>query len=152
MSEALSQAEQTADRVRAELLRTLEELERRREHLTDWRALFRANQPVLLAAGGVLAAAVLARVGYRLYERRRWGSHRNHLRLKAAERAWARPQDVARRERRSWAGTIVLAALGAFATTVASATGRRVVQQALDSGGTRAVRLPAPRRDRAVVH
>ncbi len=146
MSDALIQAEQTANRIRGELLRTLEELERRRENLSDWKGQLRQNAGVLLAAGGVMGGFVALKVGYRLHERRKWGSHLNHLRVKAAKRAWNRPQQLAAPSERSAVATFALAVAGAFASAFAATLAKRAAERVLQSGGTERVQLRGAER------
>lgn len=151
MTDGLEQAGQTANRIRGELLRTLEELERRRENLSDWKGQLRANREVLFAAGGVVGGYLALKVGYRIYEWRKWGSHRNHLRVKAVKRAWKRPQQVAAPSERSAGATLVLAVVGAFASAFAATLARRAAERVLQSGGRATVRLPALTRKRIVI-
>lgn len=152
MSDALTQAEQTADRIRGELLKTLEELDRRRENLTDWRAQVRSNKKVLITAASVVGGYAALVIGYRLYERHKWGSHRNHLRVKAAKRAWHRPEQVARPSDRPATATLLLSVVGAFATTFAATLAKKAATKTLETGGEKKVTLPSmPRRERIVI-
>ncbi|HYO56135.1 MAG TPA: hypothetical protein VEU50_25460, partial [Archangium sp.] len=87
--------EQTADRLRDELLLTLEELDRRRERAMDVRYQVRhaidKNRDVLLTAGGVALVLAVVGVGYSGWRAR----HREELlwkhRAQAVRRAWEHP-------------------------------------------------------------
>lgn len=89
------QVERTADRIRDELLLTLEELDRRRDRLLDLRYQASRHRDVLL--GAAVAAAVLTSVGLGMAVWRL--RHREKIlarnRLKALQRAWHHPQRVA---------------------------------------------------------
>jgi hypothetical protein len=90
-----AQVERTADRIRDELLLTLEELERRKDRALNVR--LQAASHLELILGAAIAAVVLtgAGVGVAWWRSR----HRDTLlakqRLKAVRRAWAHPNRVA---------------------------------------------------------
>ncbi|KFE62317.1 hypothetical protein [Hyalangium minutum] len=89
------QVERTADRIRDELLLTLEELERRRERVLDVR--YQATRHQDLLVGVAITAAVLTGIGVGVAIWR--ARHREQIlarhRLKALERAWQHPDRVA---------------------------------------------------------
>lgn len=90
-----TQVEHTADRIRDELLLTLEELDRRRARAMDVRYQLSSHRDMLMMAGG--AALMLAGVGVGVSIWR--ARHRQELlakkRRKAMERAWTHPERVA---------------------------------------------------------
>ena len=89
------QVERTADRIRDELLLTLEELERRRERVLDVR--YQATRHQDLIVGVAVTAAVLTGIGLGVAIWR--ARHREEIlarhRLKAMQRAWHHPDRVA---------------------------------------------------------
>ncbi len=93
------QVERTADRLRDELLLTLEELERRRERAFDLkfqaRQLFERNQETILAAGGVALALVVVGAGLSWWNERRQARIVWERRGRALRRAWEHPDQVA---------------------------------------------------------
>ncbi|HYH95699.1 hypothetical protein [Hyalangium sp.] len=89
------QVERTADRIRDELLLTLEELDRRRDRALDVRFQVSRHQDLIIAAA--ITAAVLTGIGVGVAMWR--ARHREQIltkqRLKAIRRAWAHPDRVA---------------------------------------------------------
>jgi hypothetical protein len=89
------QVERTADRIRDELLLTLEELDRRRDRIMDVR--YQAEKHRDLLVGIAITAAVLTGVGLGVMVWR--ARHRQEIlarhRVKAVRRAWAHPDRVA---------------------------------------------------------
>lgn len=93
------QVEKTADRLRDELLLTIEELERRRERALDVRYQLRhaieRNRELLLRVGGVTLGLLVVGLGYSAWRSR----HREELmwkhRRQALKRAWEHPDRVA---------------------------------------------------------
>ncbi|MCY1019013.1 hypothetical protein [Pyxidicoccus sp. MSG2] len=89
------QVEQTADRIRDELLLTLEELDRRRERALSVRYQAAQHKDVLIGVGAVAMIGVGLGVGYAIYR----SSHREEKlrreRRIALKRAWAHPETVA---------------------------------------------------------
>ena len=91
--------EKTADRLRDELLLTLEELDRRRERAMDVRYQVRhaldKNRDVLIKAGGVALGMLVLSMGYSWWKSR----HREELQWKhrreALRRAWEHPDRLA---------------------------------------------------------
>jgi hypothetical protein len=95
MNDGLHQAEQTADRIRGELLRTLDELDHRRHEATDWRSQVRSNWPFLAAAAGVLGAIVAARLLLGRFAEERRARHLRRERRAALRRFWEHPERIA---------------------------------------------------------
>jgi hypothetical protein len=125
--------EKTADRLRDELLLTLEELERRRERAMDVRYQVRhaldKNRDVLLKAGGVALALTVVGMGYSWWRAR----HREELlwrhRAQAVRRAWEHPDRVASQaEERPIGIELGRKLVLIFVTTLASAMARNAVQ------------------------
>lgn len=89
------QVERTADRIRGELLLTMEELDRRRDRLLDIR--YQAERHRDLLIGAAITAAVLTGVGLGVVVWR--ARHRQEIlarhRVKAVRRAWQHPDRVA---------------------------------------------------------
>ncbi|HYO66740.1 MAG TPA: hypothetical protein VEU33_11705 [Archangium sp.] len=127
------QVEKTADRLRDELLLTLEELDRRRERAMDVKYQVRKavekNRDVLVQAGGVALALAVVGVGYSWWRAR----HREELlwkhRAQAVRRAWEHPDRVASRaEERPVGIELGRKLVFIFVSTLASAMARRAVQ------------------------
>ncbi|WP_163991957.1 hypothetical protein [Pyxidicoccus caerfyrddinensis] len=89
------QVEQTADRIRDELLLTLEELDRRRERALSVRYQAGQHKDLLIGVGALAMVGVGLGVGYAIYRSR----HREELlrrqRRIALKRAWEHPETVA---------------------------------------------------------
>ncbi|WPB78139.1 hypothetical protein KYC5002_03095 [Archangium violaceum] len=139
------QVEKTADRLRDELLLTLEELDRRRERAMDVRyqvsKAVEKNRDVLIQAGGVAVALAVAGMGYSWWRSR----HREELlwkhRAQALRRAWEHPDRVASRaEERPVGIELGRKLVLIFVSTLASAMARRAVQSLLPP----AEQTPAP--------
>lgn len=90
-----TQVEHTADRIRDELLLTLEELDRRRARAMDVRYQLASHRDMLMMAGGAALMLVGVGVGVSIWRAR----HRQELlakkRRKAMERVWTHPERVA---------------------------------------------------------
>lgn len=127
------QVERTADRLRDELLLTIEELDRRRERALDLRyqarQLLERNRELLLTVGATTAGLVVVGMGYswwRQYRRRRvvWSR-----RGKALRRAWEHPDQVASSsEEKPFALELGRKLFFIFGTALASALARNAVQ------------------------
>ncbi|MCP3139865.1 hypothetical protein [Pyxidicoccus xibeiensis] len=89
------QVEQTADRIRDELMLTLEELERRRERLLSVRYQAHQHREGLLAIGAVAMVAVGAGIAYGIYRSRHHDEVLRRKRRQALKRAWEHPDSVA---------------------------------------------------------
>lgn len=97
------QAEKAANRIRDELAHTVDELERRREHVTDVRALWRENSERVITAG-IVAIAAATTLGLVYFALRPWREERalrryKQQRRRALYRAWAHPERLAVRAR-----------------------------------------------------
>jgi hypothetical protein len=90
-----TQVEHTADRIRDELLLTLEELDRRRARAMDMRYQISSHRDMLMMAGGAALMLIGVGVGVSIWRAR----HRQELlakkRRKALERVWTHPERVA---------------------------------------------------------
>ncbi|MFP2912138.1 hypothetical protein ACLESD_45370 [Pyxidicoccus sp. 3LFB2] len=89
------QVEQTADRIRDELLLTLEELDRRRERAMSVRYQAEQHKDLLIGVGAVVAVAVGLGVGYAVYRSRHQDEKLRRERRIALKRAWEHPESVA---------------------------------------------------------
>ncbi len=127
------QVEKTADRLRDELLLTIEELDRRRERAMDVkyqvRQLVDQNRDLLLKAGGVALGLLVVGMGYSWWRER----HREELlwqhRRQALRRAWEHPDRVASHaEERPLAIELGRKLVLIFASTLATAVARSAVQ------------------------
>jgi hypothetical protein len=127
------QVEKTADRLRDELLLTLEELDRRRERALDVRYQLRhaveQNRDLLVKAGGVALGLLVVGMGYSWWQRR----HREELlwkhRRQALRRAWEHPDRLASRaEERPLGFELGRKLVLIFATTLASAMAKSAVK------------------------
>ena len=127
------QVEKTADRLRDELLLTLEELDRRRERALDVKYQVRQavekNREVLIQAGGAALALVVVGLGVSWWRAR----HREELlwkhRAQAVRRAWEHPDRVASRaEERPVGMELGRKLVFIFVSTLASAMAKRAVQ------------------------
>lgn len=89
------QVERTADRIRDELMLTLEELDRRRHAAFDVRHQLEDHRELLIRAG--LAAAGVAAVwtGFALYRARHRDRYLAKKRRDALRRAWKHPDRIA---------------------------------------------------------
>ncbi|WP_426735174.1 hypothetical protein [Myxococcus faecalis] len=123
------QVEQTADRIRDELLLTLEELDRRRGRMLDVRYQVRQHSSALVAAGAVAMVLVGSGVGLAIYRARRRDEILRKKRRKALQRAWENPDQVASSSKERPIGVelgrkLVLI----FATALATAVAKNSVQ------------------------
>jgi hypothetical protein len=131
--------EKTADRLRDELLLTLEELDRRRERALDVRYQLRhaveQNRDLLVKVGGVALGLLVVGMGVSWWRQR----HREELlwkhRRQALKRAWEHPDRVASRAEEPPLGfelgrKLVLI----FATTLASAMAKNAVKTLVPPG------------------
>lgn len=89
------QVEETADRIRDELMLTLTELDRRRTRALDVRYHARQHRTELMAACAALLTAVGLGVGYAVYRARNRDEILRRKRRKALARAWEHPDRVA---------------------------------------------------------
>ena len=89
------QVEQTADRIRDELLLTLEELERRRERALSVKYQAEQHKDLLIAAGAIGMVVVGLGVGYAIYRSRHHDERLREQRRIALKRAWEHPESVA---------------------------------------------------------
>lgn len=123
--QGLHHAEQTADRIRGELLRTLDELDRRRHEAMDWRIQLQRNWPMLATAGGVMSALVGARLLIAKLAERRRVKHLRRERVEALRRFWDHPERLAP-ARHSGPVEWAMSLMGIFGSAVATRLSRRV--------------------------
>ncbi|MDY7232357.1 hypothetical protein [Hyalangium rubrum] len=126
---AREQVERTADRIRDELMLTLEELERRRERVLNVRYQASRHQEVII--GAAVAALVLTGVGVGVAMWR--ARHREQIlarqRIKAVQRAWQHPARVASSaEQRPLAVEMGRKLIMIFGTALATSIARSSVQ------------------------
>ncbi|RYZ34334.1 MAG: hypothetical protein EOO71_39315 [Myxococcaceae bacterium] len=123
------QVEQTADRIRDELLLTLEELDRRRHRATDVRYHLNQNRDLLVTVGAAALVVVGAGVGLALYRARHRDDRVRRLRRKALSRAWDHPERVATSvEDKPLGAELGRKLVMIFATTLATAVARNSMQ------------------------
>lgn len=91
------QVEQTADRIRDELLLTLEELDRRRERALSIRYQAEQHRDLLIGVGAVAMVVAGAGIGYAIYRSRHREEQLRRERRQALKRAWEHPDQVAAR-------------------------------------------------------
>lgn len=89
------QVEQTADRIRDELLLTLEELDRRRERALSVRYQAEQHRDLLIGVGAIAMVAAGLGVGYAIYRSRHQDEKLRRQRREALRRAWEHPDSVA---------------------------------------------------------
>src|SRR5688572_13386326 len=123
------QVERAADRIRDELLLTLEELDRRRDRMLDVR--YQASRHRDLLVGVAITAAVLTGVGLGVAVWR--ARHRQQIlarhRVKAVRRAWQHPDRVASSsEQRPLPVELGRKLIFIFASTLATRIARNSVQ------------------------
>ena len=126
------QVEQTADRIRDELMLTLEELDRRRERILDVRYQAQQHKDALLAAGAVAMVAVGAGLAFVIYRSRHHDEVLRRKRRQALKRAWEHPDSVAYAAKQRPLGTelgrkLVLVFAGAIASRIAQNSARMLV-------------------------
>jgi hypothetical protein len=123
------QVEQTADRIRDELLLTLEELDRRRARATDVRYHLNQHRDTLVTVGAAALVVVGAGIGFALYRARTHDDRVRRQRRKALERAWAHPERVATSvEDKPLGAELGRKVVMIFATALATAVARNSMQ------------------------
>ena len=126
---AREQVEKTADRIRDELMLTLEELDRRRDRMMDVRYQASRHQDLIKAAA--IAALVVTGMGVGMAV---WRSHyrQHHLaqrRVKAVRRAWNHPDRLATRaSQRPFAVEMGQKLIMIFGTALATSIAKSSVQ------------------------
>jgi hypothetical protein len=126
---AREQVEKTADRIRDELMLTLEELDRRRERVMDVR--YQASRHKDLIMGAAIAALVVTGVGVgvAVWRSRYRQHHLAQRRMKAIRRAWEHPDRLATRaEQRPFAVEIGQKLIMIFGTALATSIAKSSVQ------------------------
>ena len=110
--------EQQANQMRARLLGTIDELDRRRHELFDLGVQLRRHASDVLSAAGGLLFGVGATAAILIFRHERHVRRIRHGRVRALARLWHHPERIA--ERSSAMGTVirmVLVALATMATT-----------------------------------
>ncbi|HEX8705751.1 MAG TPA: hypothetical protein VF815_43350 [Myxococcaceae bacterium] len=126
---AREQVEKTADRIRDELMLTLEELDRRRHQATDVR--YQASRHQDLIKGVAVAALVVTgvTVGMAVWRSRYRRHHLAERRMKAVRRAWNHPDRLATRaEQRPFAVELGQKLIMIFGTALATNIAKSSVQ------------------------
>ncbi|QSQ22246.1 hypothetical protein JY651_45170 [Pyxidicoccus parkwayensis] len=126
------QVEQTADRIRDELLLTLGELDRRRERALNVRYQAEQHRDLLIGVGAVAMVAVGLGVGYAIYRSRHQEVKLRRQRREALRRAWEHPDSVAYAAKQRPLGTelgrkLVLIFVTSLATRIAQNSARTLV-------------------------
>ncbi|MFP2959083.1 hypothetical protein ACLEPN_14870 [Myxococcus sp. 1LA] len=122
------QVEETADRIRDELMLTLAELDRRRERALDLRYHAQQHRTELMAAGAALLTVVGLGVGYAIYRARHRDEILRRKRRKALTRAWEHPDRLASSaEQRPLGAELGRKLVLIFASTLATAVARNAV-------------------------
>ncbi|WP_375755065.1 hypothetical protein [Corallococcus exercitus] len=128
------QVEHTADRIRDELLLTLEELDRRRTRATDVRYHVNQHRDLLVTMGAAALVAVGLGVGIAIYRARHHDERVRRQRRKALERAWAHPDRVATSiEDKPLGAELGRKVVMIFATSLATAVARNSIQTLVPS-------------------
>lgn len=130
--DAIEHAEHTADRVRQELLQTLQELDRRRETALDLRYQAWRNRQLLAGIAGSMAAMIAAKALISYGVRKRQQRKLVEERRQGLLRAWYHPERLAavpRRKSRPVALTQKLLSLTGAAVT--SLLLRQVLRRAI---------------------
>ncbi|WP_426755525.1 hypothetical protein [Myxococcus sp. Y35] len=122
------QVEETADRIRDELLLTLAELDRRRERALDVRYHAQQHRTELMAVGAVALTVVGLGVGFAIYRARHRDEILRRKRRKALTRAWEHPDRLASSaEQRPLGVELGRKLVLIFASALASAVARNAV-------------------------
>lgn len=132
------QVERTADRLRDELLLTLEELDRRRERAFDVkfqaRQVLERNRETLLALGGTAVALAVVGLGYSWWHERRQSRVVWERRGEALRRAWTHPDQVASASKqRPFALELGRKLVLIFGTALATALAKNAVETLVPS-------------------
>ena len=133
------QIEKAADRIRDELMLTLQELDRRREHALDVRYQVHQHEELLKAAGGVLLVLAGAGISYAVWRSRHREERLRRMRWEGLKRAWSHPERLARKAEPERPITQELGKrlVMVFATTLATAVARRSVSTLVPTGPQR---------------
>ncbi|GMU07277.1 hypothetical protein [Corallococcus caeni] len=128
------QVEHTADRIRDELLLTLEELDRRRTRATDVRYHVNQHKDLLVTVGAAALVVVGLGVGVTIYRARHHEERVRRQRRRALERAWAHPERVATSiEDKPLGAELGRKVVMIFATALATAVARNSIQTLVPS-------------------
>jgi hypothetical protein len=123
-----------ANQVRTKLLRTVEELDRRRHEALDIRAQLHMHVRQLLLFGGVLVVATAGAVALVVQRISTSGQRRRRDRWRLAKRVWHHPERTLRGERRSFFGELARSILLAIASAAVTLPVKRAVMHFLEPG------------------
>ncbi len=115
------QLEERAQESRSRLLRTVDEIDRRRHELMDLAIQARKVLVPVAIATGVVVLAMGAAIGYVVRSARRSGPYGTYARVAAGRRAWTHPERVAAPGQSSLVRRIGSAAVTAAVSMLASA-------------------------------
>lgn len=133
------QIEKAADRIRDELLLTLQELDRRREHALDVRYQVHQHEELLKSAGGVLVLLAGVGISYAIWRARHREERLRRMRWEGVKRAWSHPERLARRHpERPVSQELGKKLVLIFASTLASAIAKRSVSTLVPAGPEKA--------------
>jgi hypothetical protein len=133
MNAAREQAERAADRIRSELLVTLQELDRRRHRAFDLKYQAEKHFTLVVVVAGCAAAAAGMAVAISLTRAR---THRESLlgaRLRELMRAWEAPHPAARSAAPGVSAAAARKLVTVLAVTLATQFARRSAQRLLPS-------------------
>ncbi len=123
-----------ANQVRSKLLRTVEELDRRRHEVLDVRAQLQAHVRQLALFGGLLLVATAGAVAAVVHRISTAAQRRRRNRWRLAKRVWRYPERTLRSERRSFFGELARSILLASASAAVTLPVRRAVTLFLEAG------------------
>jgi hypothetical protein len=115
-----------ANAVRSKLLRTVEQLDRKRQDLMDLRYQVRRHVGLLVAAAGVILLATGGAAIVSVHRVATAGARRRRERWTLARSAWKRPGRVLRAERLSFPLEVTRSVMLALATSLLSVPVRRL--------------------------
>jgi hypothetical protein len=121
-----------ADEVRFKLLRTVEQLDRRRHELFDLRRQLQRHSRQLAAAAGVLLLLTVGGVAIAGHRIATSAERRRRARWQLARELWRHPDRMIRAERRSFFGELVRLVLLTVLSAAVTVPARRGVAVALE--------------------
>lgn len=121
-----------ANRVRAKLLHTVEQLDQRRHEVLDLRMQIQRHVRQLVLAGGILLVATGASVALIVYRISHAAQRRRRGRWTLARDVWRHPESALRGERRSFFGQVVRSVLLSLVTAALTIPARRFVAQLVE--------------------
>jgi hypothetical protein len=124
-----------ANEVRSKLLRTVEQLDRRRHDVFDVRLQLQRHLRQLAVFGGVLVLATAGTVALVVHRLTSASQRRRRNRWRLAKRLWRHPERTIRAERRSFFEEVARSILLAVASTAVTLPARRAVALLLRGRG-----------------